>query len=568
MSFGGSLQIGRSGLLTAQTALDTVGHNLSNAATRGYHRQQASLNPANSQDNGQGVSVGRGVQIEAITRQVNDALLGRLRSAIAEESGSSRRQELLRQLEAIEHEFTDADLTTRLGRFFDGWSELANNPQDKSLRALVTREGEQLASFVRDLHARIGDLNKQTLDETASATRQVNELLGRVEELNDKIGVQEGSGTSAAGLRDRRDNALAELAEYLDISTVAQDNGKVDIYVGSEPIMLNGKSRGVELKRDEDDSGKLLEKLVTADDQSTLDAAAGNLGAMMRFRQDDLPEAVGALDALAHELVWAVNRQHSQGQGLSLHDSITSGYRVEDADAALNAPESGLDFTPGHGSFRLHVTQDSTGERKSSTINLDLDGIDPDNDTSLNDLAATIDAVENVSASVTAAGRLEITTAADHRVSFSDDTSGVLAALGVNTFFEGGGASDIAVDQRIAAAPELLAVSQDHTVGGNANAHAIAAVRDKPAEAIGGLTIREHWNRHVEDYGARLAEAGDRLEADASVRENLESQHQSVSGVNVDEEAVDLMRYQRAYQASARFLSVVDEMMQTLLQSV
>ena len=568
MSLGGSLQIGRSGLLTSQAALDTVGHNLANLATRGYHRQSVSLSPSDSQRISQNVAVGRGVQIDAITRQVDEALQGRLRTAIAEEAGASQHEELLRRLEAIEHEFSDADLTTQLGRFFDAWNQLADNPQDSSLRSLVTRQGQQLADFVQDLRQQMVGLRRQSEEAASAAARQVNELMEDIADLNRKIAVHEGGGGGTAGLRDQRDRALNELAEYLDISTVTQSNGQVDVYVGSEPLVLNGKSRGVELLRENVD-GQTVQRLVVADDGTQLNATAGKLGALVSFRENDMAEAIDTLDRFAHELIWHVNRQHSQGQGLALRESITAEHRVADTDVPLNDPAAGLAFVPEHGSFRLHVTQESTGERKTHIIDIDLDGIDSDSDTTLHSLAGTIDAIANVTASVTADGRLEIATAdSDHKLSFSEDTSGVLAALGMNSYFTGHDANDIAVRNELARTPGLLAAAQDHTAGDNTNAAAIAQLRHESSDDIAGLSLSEYWNRHVEEYGARLAAASERVVASGTVRQSLEQQQQSVSGVNVDEEAIDLIRYQRAYQASARFLSVVDEMMKTLLQSL
>src|SRR5690606_1014228 len=107
-----------------------------------------------------------------------------------------------------------------------------------------------------------------------------------------------------------------------------------------------------------------------------------------------------------------------------------------------------------------------------------------------------------------------------------------------------------------------------HLAGDNRNALAIVALREQGVAALSGFSLTQYWNRHVEDFAARLGQAKSAVAADTVVRENLEAQQQSVSGVNADEEAIDLIRYQRAYQASARFLTVVDELLQTLMALV
>ena len=569
MAFGGSLQIGRSGLLNAKHALDTVGHNLSNAATRGYHRQEVALKPANGNEIAQGVFVGQGVRVSSVTRQVNHALEGRVRSAIADESGAAERQDLLTRLESIENEFSESDLSSRLTKFFDAWSELANNPQDTSLRSLVTREGRNLGTFIQGMRQQMVALRSQTGEAADSAAGRVNDLLGQVETLNDKIALQEGGQGSAAGLRDQRGQVLDKLGEYLDISTITNsDNGNVDVYVGSTPLVLNGDSRGVELVS-KTENGETRKELVVADDQTPLNVSDGKLGAMVEFRQDDLKTAIDTLDTFANQLVWQVNRQHSQGQGLELQDQVTGAYKAEDATAALNDSDAGLKFTPEHGSFQLHVTQTSTGQRQSTSIDVDLDGINPAGDTTLSSLAAQINGVANVNASVTADNRLKITTASDdYKLSFSDDSSGALAALGINTYFQGSDAQDIDVADKLKDAPRLIAAAQGHLEGDNRNALAIEQVREQSSDALNGFSLTGYWNRHVEEFGARLGEAREQVKASETVVSNLKQQQQAVSGVNTDEEAVDMMRYQRAYQASARFLSTVDQMMQTLMQSV
>ncbi|HEX7011061.1 MAG TPA: flagellar basal body rod C-terminal domain-containing protein, partial [Phycisphaeraceae bacterium] len=393
-------------------------------------------------------------------------------------------------------------------------------------------------------------------------------LLGQIEDLNNRIAVQEHGSGGASALRDQRDAALSELARYLDISTVESPSGVVDVYVGSLPIVLNGQSRGVELKKATVD-GELEAQLVVAADGSPLDISSGQLGAMVQFRQEDLAQAIGDLDTFAAQLIWQVNRIHSQSQGLQSFQSITGATKVADADAALNDEAAGLDLPPAHGSFQIHVTQLSTGQRLTYTINVDLDGINPAGDTTLTSLAADLDAISDITASVSADGRLQISADTnDFRISFSDDTSGVLASLGINTFFTGTSARDIGVNSVVAQDVNLLAAGRGHAVGDNQAALAIAGLRQTGVDELGGMSLPEYWSRHVEDLAAKLSATRQQVDADTVVLENLQAQQQAISGVNIDEEAIDLVRYQQAYQASARFLSVVDELMRTLLAMV
>ena len=572
MGLSGALQVGRSGLLTSQAALQVTGHNLANVGTQGYHRQTVSLAPAGSSRIGNDAFVGRGVQLQAITRQINEALEARLRGSIADQSGSLAQHELLSQIESLQNELSGADLSTQLGAFFNSWSQLANNPQDLSLRTLVMEEGANLANFVQTLRGDLAAMRGQIDKSAKDAAAEVDNLLSQIEQVNGRIALAGGhggsSGTAAAGLMDQRDALLSQLSQYLDISTVTQESGVTDVFVGSLPIILNGKSRGVELRTQTVD-GDLQIDLVIGDDKSPLDLSSGRLGAMVSFRKGEMQAAMDTLDQFASELIWQVNRVHSSGQGLDGMSQITGSYQVLDDTLALNDPAAGLDFAPSHGSFQIHVTQKSTGQRVTSTINVDLDGINPGSDTTLAGLVADLDAVGNVTATITSDGRLQIAAdGQDFEIGFSDDSSGALAALGVNTFFTGGDAYDIAVNPVIQQQPRLLAASGNHLPGDNGNALALAALRDQPFDSLQGLSLSGFWNRHIEDYAIRTSQAKQKVDADTIVRENLEQQQQQLSGVNPDEEAVNLIQYQRAYQASARFISSVDELMATLINMV
>ncbi|MCC6679729.1 MAG: flagellar hook-associated protein FlgK [Phycisphaeraceae bacterium] len=569
MGLNGALQVGRTGLLTSQVALQVAGNNLANLSTDGYHRQRVDQVALPGQNIGIGLTLGSGVGIEAITRITDEALEARLRASITDESGQLARQELLRQIETIQNEFSDVDLSTRLSKFFNAWSQLANNPQDLSLRTLVLQEGATLANYISDMRAELGTLRAQADQAAGAAAVHVNDLCDQIADLNRRISLQEGSAGNAAALRDQRDGVLQELAQYLDVSTVEQSNGAVDVYVGSIPIVLGTVNRGVELRTDEV-NGESQISLVLASDQSPLDISTGQLGAIVEFRQSDLQDALDTLDTFAGQLIYQVNRLHSQGQGLEGFSSVSGSYQVLDSTAALtDADATGLDFIPGHGSFVIRVTQKSTGISDATTINIDLDGIGPGSDTTLSSLAAALDAVGDISATVTADGRLSISADSDDfTFSFSDDTSGALAALGLNGFFTGADASDIDISSVVRTDPTLLAASGTGELGDNSNALAIAGLRDSGVSELNGFSLTDYWARHVEDFAVRLAGAGSSYNASRVVRENLQAQQQSISGVNAEEETISLLQAQRAFQASARFISVVDELMQTLLNMV
>ena len=144
---------------------------------------------------------------------------------------------------------------------------------------------------------------------------------------------------------------------------------------------------------------------------------------------------------------------------------------------------------------------------------------------------------------------------------------GLLATLGVNSYFTGTSAADISVNNEVIASPSLL--SAGNVVDGQSNdngaAMGIVALRDTPLSALNGTTFNGQWDQAVQSIATQTDAAKTTTEAATTVKESLDAQRSAISGVNVDEEAINLITYQRQYQASARFISVVDDLTQTLL---
>ena len=566
MSLTSALQIGRSGLLANQAAISVTGNNIANVAVAGYHRQAVSLTPAGDQELQAGIFFGRGVQLESIMRQVSEGLESRLRDSFSDESGYNAQFNILSQIEAIQNELSDNDLSSHMTNFFNAWSELANSPTDNSLRAVVIEQGGVLASYLNTMQAGLNGLRESVDTSITQDTQAANDLLTQIANVNKEIILTEGGSGEAHSLRDQRDVLLTKLSQYMDISTNEHSNGSIDVFVGSLPIILGDKSRGLDV-RTGTDGNQLTIDVVIADDGSVLRPQTGSLGAMIRSRESDVMGTLSALDDFTHNLILEVNKVHSQGQGTVGFSNVTSAARVSDASLALNDPDTQLDFTPTHGSFKLYVTQLSSGQRVESSINVDLDGIGADS--SLTDIANAINGVANVSATVSPDNRLSISVnGSDYQISFGEDTSGILAVMGINTFFTGGSAQDVAINQTIKSNPSFLAASQSGSSADNANALAMSQLSTKKISGANGNSLSQIWEQQVQNLAVKLSQANQKLDASIIVRENLTAQQQSYSGVNIDEETINLLAFQRAYQGSARFLGVVDEMMQTLLQLV
>jgi flagellar hook-associated protein 1 FlgK len=559
MSLNGALQIGRSAIVASQAAMQVVGNNMANAATPGYHRRTVHLAGARDEMVVAGAYVGTGVRFQAVRREIDMALQSRLRDAISQESSALIDQRFLQALETLQNELTDNDLSSALSDFFNSFSELANNPEDHAVRSLVAQHGLAIADRV----AALGQSYQQTLDEIdrtlGTSIAEADDLLDRIAAFNVQIAQTEQGRGEAGNLRDQRDALIDELSQYLDVTAIEQDTGVVDVLVDSVPVVLGGLARGLTLRTES--AGDVVEVSIRVEaDGTELQVASGRIGGLLRQREETVQPAIDDLDAFAAQLIFQVNRLHSQGQGRHGFESVEGTYFVDDTTATLNSSDAGLEFQTGNGSFFLNVTHQATGNRLSYQVNVD------GNATSLKDIMDWINSnVPNVTAATGLGNVLTLSAATGYEFSFSDDTSGALAALGINTFFTGNTASTMGVNEVVQNDPNMLAAGSGHVAGSNGTALLIADLQDAPLAELSDRSLREFWQQSVNSLSVRAAAADLSAESAALVRENLAAQVQTVSGVSLDEEAINLLTFQRQFQAAARFIAVVDETLQTLL---
>ncbi|MCH8825006.1 MAG: flagellar hook-associated protein FlgK [Planctomycetes bacterium] len=564
MSIAGALQIGRSALAASQAAMQVAGNNMANAATVGFHRRTIHLAAAGDEIIGRNAFVGQGVQLQSIRREVDTALQSRLRDAISQESTSLVDQRFLTTIETLQNELTDQDLSSSLSEFFNAFSELANNPEDHAIRSLVVQEGLTLANKISSLRESYSGVIKQIDRELGASVTEVNDILDRISLLNTQITQTEQGVGEAAALRDQRDLLINQLSEQLDISVIEQGNGAIDIFVNSVPIVFGGSSRGVEL-RTESVNGQIEVSIRVKDDGTLLNVNSGRIGGLMRQREDSVQPAIDDLDLLASELIYQINRTHSQGQGKFGFDSVTGSYGVDDVTAALNSTNAGLDFDTDNGSFFIHVTNKESGIRTTYQINVD------GSTDSLNDLINEINVtvgVPNVTASVGVANTLSLAANSGYEISFSDDTSGALASLGINTFFDGADAGTIKINSVVENDPNFVAVGAGHIAGSNDTALALAGLEDDQQTNLSNKSIRQFWQDSVTQLAVKTSAANSAVSSSNLVRGSLDAQVQASSGVSLDEEAINLLTYQRQFQAAARFIAVIDETLQTLLSII
>jgi len=346
----------------------------------------------------------------------------------------------------------------------------------------------------------------------------------------------------------------------MDIEVREQDSGAINVYVGSAPLVEFDRSRGPIVETVLED-GLELAVVRFADDHSNLVLRDGKLFGILQARDQYLRDQFDRLDTLAAGLIYEVNRIHSTGVGLVGYEELLSNYAVDDPDAVLNSTAANLPFPLENGTFIVHVREQSTGQVITRQIEVDLDGLN-DDDTTLASLAAALNGVPGLSATVTSDNRLQLTADAGREIWFGEDSSGALAALGLASFFTGRNAGDIAVADRLREDPRLIAASLSGEVNDGDNAGRLARLADSTSTSalLGQRSIPDYHETIISDLAVEAAAALTQHEAAEAVYEGLYAQRESVSGVSLDEEAVNLSKFERAYQAATRYLAVVDQL--------
>jgi flagellar hook-associated protein 1 FlgK len=378
--------------------------------------------------------------------------------------------------------------------------------------------------------------------------------------------VESATHGDAGALRDQRDLLLRQLSELVQLEVREQPNGSINVYVGNEPLIQDGVYRGITSTLEvADNEPRTVARF--ADTGAPISLRGGKLAGLVAARDQDVMGHVRNLDQLAAALIREVNRVHAQGRGLAGVTDVTGTFDVLDPAAALSSAAAGLASPPRNGSFQITLLDKATGAATVTTITVDLDGIGADD--SLNSLVARINAqVGNLTASVTTDNRLRITAAGGYEMSFGQDSANLLAALGVNTFFTGSGAQDIAVNPMLLDNNQLIAAGTSFAEGDGSNAAALAALADAALASLNGQSLTEFYNLVAIGAGVGSAAAQAGVEAADAIYSSLTAQRESISGVSLDEETISMLRLERAFQGAARFTSTVDRLIQEMLQIV
>jgi flagellar hook-associated protein 1 FlgK len=567
MSLFGAIQIGGGTLQAMQIGLQVVGNNIANANTPGYIREDAVFAPAPVQRVG-GLVLGLGVTVDSIQQKLDKFVQARLVGAQGDTANAEVQEQTYQELETTLNALSGSvDLNTSMTDFFNSIKEVMKAPENAATRNLAVGKGVTLTEQINDLSSRVTDIQSQLDKRVTADADEINSLTNQIQKLNLQISSTEGGNSSASeagGLRVQRQQAVDRLSQLLSIQVNEQPSGGISVAVGGDFLVFEGQRRTVAVDRSSQ-NGAASGVIKFTDTNGKVQTTGGEVGGLYASRDTIVGSFVKRLDDLSGTLAFEFNKAFSQGQGLVGFQKLNSVEVVHDSHAALDA--AGLAFTPTSGTFNVIVHNKGGDTTHTTTINISLDGLDED--TTMSSLAQQLDAIDGISASVSSTGGLQIKSdTSDIEFAFSGDTSGTLAALGLNTFFTGSKASDIGINAEIKGIDNAgkFAASSDGIGNGSGNAAVLAGLMDQPLSSAGNSSLSDLYNQIVNEVTQGSTVSQSVAEGYRTFESTLDGQQQAVSGVSIDEEAVKMMTMQRIYQASAKYIQTVSDLLDLLVK--
>ena len=608
------IELGKKSLMAHQAALHVTGHNISNAETEGYSRQKITLEvfdplyiPGLTRELTPG-QIGQGVQVEKVLRARDMLLEDRI---LSESNGLAYWKEMndwLYQVELIHNEPTDKSIMNVLDKFWASWQELANNPEEIGAREAVREYGNALTGHIKHNYAALKALRDNVEETVKARITEINSLAKQIAHLNGEILNSESVGDNPNDLWDKRDLLVEKLAGLVNIQIGRSDKDEFFIYIEGKHLVQGKHFEKLMLQGNPDNEG--YSNVVWENDKSPLKLSSGELKALLDARDVELKHQIDALDMFTVNLMDLVNSIHRRGFGLNLRSGLNF-FRENPLSINLRGD---YDFNRDgeiDGTAIFRITGTNTANRDdvvglAGTITLN-NGITVDY-VATDTVADIINRVNNSGSDI----KMHINS--DRKAVIRSDTSeffiahledsgdflvmysGILRDRGAEGSFDYRAAgmsgnisgeymvtqnwhpsSWMGLDEGILNEVESIAASTGTDTDGSGfpdlsagagngdNALDIAGIRFDRVMIGGSGRLNEFYQALITETGLK----GERAENESINRglivENLINLRKSISGVNIDEELVNLVKFQHGYAAAARFVTEVNKMLDLLI---
>ncbi|MBN3082769.1 flagellar hook-associated protein FlgK [Pectobacterium sp. PL64] len=551
-----------SGLKGAQIALSTVSNNISNQAVTGYSRQNAILEQAISSSTSAGY-IGNGVNVVSVNRQYNEFITNQLRAAQTTSSSVSAYYEQISKIDNLLASSTTS-LSSTIQGFFSNLQNLTSNAGDSSTRQTVLGKAEGLVNQFKVTDKYLRDMDSGLNTQIQSTVGQINTYTDQIASLNNEITKLMGanSGTMPNDLLDQRDLLVDQLNKLVGVDVTVQDGTVYNVALknGTNLVQAGTSNELVAIGSSNDPTRLTIGYKDQTNDVVSLNESTltgGSLGGLLSFRTETLDEARGQLGQLALAFADAFNTQHQQGydrNGVKGGDFFSFGKAVVQNDSKNG------------GNATLTPSYTDTKDVQATNYAIKYDGVNWQV-TRLSDNSKFTAAVDT----------------SDNSLSFDGVKMAITGTPATNDSFLLKPVNDVIIDMAVAVSDPnkiaaasvkldengapVLDASGNPVFGGvsdNTNAKALLALQNE--KIVGGkASVSGAYASLVGTIGNQTSTLKINNTSQQNVVKQLTAEQQSVSGVNLDEEYGDLMRYQQYYMANAQVIKTAQSIFDALL---
>ncbi|MEN6348140.1 MAG: flagellar hook-associated protein FlgK [Syntrophomonas sp.] len=593
------LEIGKRAIFVNQTALNTVGHNMANANTTGYSKQVTDLTagiPLATPSLTNAITVGQlgtGVTISAVER-MRDAYVDRQYRYENTSAGYwEATQQSLDKIEVIINEPSDNGLRSVIDEFWSSWEDLAANPENSSTRAVVAQRGEALADTFQHMYKQLSDLKQDLNANVQIDVDQINTLGTQIKDLNIQIAAIMTSGQSPNDLEDKRDVLVDELSKLVKVNITDGENNMVNIQIGGRSLVQGAFSNKLDTAEDSDG----MHMVVWDDTRVRTDISGGELKAFLDARgkttlsqekepseyNETVPNLMEQLNSLAESIITRTNQVHSQGYSLNNKtgepdntnffnmptDTSPDSYLYWARDMTVS---TAIIEEPNNIAAAAARTWDASGNKSNfgdGDNALALAGLKQNMNNNLLVFTDGIPLTANaaISFDIVRSGLPNTTITISPAPPPDVYTTTAERAQAIQDAIEDAGLTGYTVT---ANGERLVFSSTDASFTGinSLTVNSVAYGDNNALQMVSGCTNDDFWRSVAAEIGVKAEEAARNSENQDTLVSELDNKRQSVSGVSLDEEATDMIKYQHAFNAAARYITVIDEMLQTIVEKM
>ena len=616
-SFSG-IEIGKRSLLAQSQAISTAGHNISNADTEGYSRQRVnikSFDPLYRPDLSRAETagqIGQGVSVESIERIKDEFLEKRIVAQSNQESYWKTRDEYYVMIEGVYNEPADISIRTNMDKFWQSWQELSLYPESKTARQAIVTRGETLVNSIQQRNNSLVGIANMINSDIEATVEQVNSYTKQIAELNVEIEKSKAMGDNPNDLLDRRDLLTDKLSSLINITSDDRDSDEFMIHVDGKILVQGGNARSFDLETVTDGTG--YSKVTWADTKADATFSGGSLGALIELRDKDLRSELQSLNTMTMNFVDLVNDVHRNAVGAN--NTTGLDFFVEQpfvTNALGNYDRNGDGVEDTSMIFRMTGSnqlklQDQVGIEGVITLsgkdgNVEVPYFPTDTVETvinrINDSNSEVKAyLDKNNELVLKATTSEDASNPDFVIRYVEDSghflagySGILNGSGAENaynFDSANAVESLTGNTQFSVAPvlnpsgyitinpaiktDVLSVAASYPdiagfaeSGDGRAANDIASLRNSSVMIGENKTFDDYFAESVTNVALKGEQAQLNYESQVAVMSDLKAMRDSISGVNIDEELADIIKFQHGYNAAARFITVVDELLDTVI---